>query len=379
MLAVAIATSDIVALFACAGIVLYIAARAAVDAVTSPADPAPGKMALAHWMPIAWAAVLATLAGHSEVGIGLALATSVAAVALVLGVLLCIRPDEPPAGLTRAGAWPFVLPAAVLILLAGFTGSLNWFHALMLLALGACVTMVWRSREADDQPPFAAQPRGPRALPPDGGFTLSGLPPAGAAPNPSATSVPSDQPSTRRADDHRYWRAQLALAIALGAVGGWLGYKGITVADDRTRVATSGLISLAVLGPLLVLSLLGTGAVAVHHGRFGSVMGTVVGLVLLNLCLLLPLVILAHYARELFLTWHAAAAPLTLDTLADKIRPAPFPIGVWRIDTVLLIVLGLMLIPVSLGRWKLGKLEGLGLAFVYAAYLITSTALAIRL
>ena len=99
--AVALATSDIVAVFACAGLVLYISARAAVDAVTSAAEPAPGKTALAHWMPIASAALLATLAGHAEVGITLAFSTSVAAVALVLGVhsghaqnkLFCASPN----------------------------------------------------------------------------------------------------------------------------------------------------------------------------------------------------------------------------------------------------------------------------------------------
>jgi hypothetical protein len=166
------------------------------------------------------------------------------------------------------------------------------------------------------------------------------------------------------------------LAIALGGVGAWMGYRGIMLADDRTRMASSGLVSLAVLSPLLVLSLLGTGAIAAHNRRMGAVQATIVGVVLLNLCLLLPLVILCHYIRQLILAWLGGAH--TLDALGAGLSAAPFPIGAWRIDTMLLIVLGLMLVPVSLGRWKLGKLEGLGLVFIYAAYLIASTAIAIR-
>jgi Ca2+/Na+ antiporter len=57
----------------------------------------------------------------------------------------------------------------------------------------------------------------------------------------------------------------------------------------------------------------------------------------------------------------------------------PFPLAAWRVDTVLLIVLGLLLIPVSLGRLTLRKPEGVALAVLYAAYLLVSTALAIRM
>ena len=42
-------------------------------------------------------------------------------------------------------------------------------------------------------------------------------------------------------------------------------------------------------------------------------------------------------------------------------------------------VLAMMLIPVSLGRWKLQRTDGIGLALGYAAYLIASAALTIRL
>jgi Ca2+/Na+ antiporter len=163
----------------------------------------------------------------------------------------------------------------------------------------------------------------------------------------------------------------------LGIVGGWLGHKATVTADDQTRVATGGLIALAVLSPLLVLPMLGTGAIAAHHGKLNAALGSVVGVVLLNLCLLVPLVVAAHYVNQLTVSW--PGGDRTWEAIRQNLRPLPYPLAVWRVDTVLLIVLGLLLVPVSLGRWSLTRLEGLALAFVYAAYLVVSTILAVRL
>jgi Ca2+/Na+ antiporter len=41
----------------------------------------------------------------------------------------------------------------------------------------------------------------------------------------------------------------------------------------------------------------------------------------------------------------------------------------WRIDNVFLIVLGFALIPISIGRWTLGRTEGILVLMVYAFYL----------
>jgi hypothetical protein len=189
--------------------------------------------------------------------------------------------------------------------------------------------------------------------------------------SPSTSPPPPPLPQPRLA------AYQFLLAIALGAAGAWLAYKAIVLADERTRVATSGLIAMAVISPLLVLPMLGTGAIAAHHGRGESATAAIVAIVQLNLFLLLPLVVLAHYVQQI---WQAMRqAPISsLGELYAGINPTPFPLAVWRVDTVLLIVLGLMLVPVSLGRWPLRRAEGLMLAFLYAAYLIMSTSIAIH-
>lgn len=372
-LAALTATTDVVFLFAAAGLVIYVASRAAVDALTPAGDPSPGKLAVGHWIPMAWAALLATAAGRSEVGVGIAFATSVAALGMVLGVLICISADATGRR-ERSHAWPFVVPAALLALLAGFSGSLTWWHALMLLGLGACVLGVWLARRPEDEPTIAAH-ASPVAVT---------APPAVETP-PTLPATTSTSTSTSPAADKSWRGTQLLLAIALAAAGGWLAYRATTFADDRTRVATSGLVAAAVVSPLLVLPMLGTGAIAAHHGRFASATAGVVGVVLLNLCALLPLVILTHYARQVVVEWGqfqpavATTAPAAeVEEAAYQFRAVPFPLAVWRVDTVLLIVFGMLLIPVSLGRLTLRKPEGLAMAVIYAVYLVISTALAIR-
>lgn len=394
-LAALTSTSEVVFLFATAGLVLYVASRAAVDALTRVSDPAPGKWALGHWIPIGWAALLATAAGRSEVGVGLAFATSVASMGMVLGVLTCISGvADGPRQHTRA--WPFVVPAALLALLAGFSGSLTWWHALMLLGLGACVMSVWVARRSDDEPLVARQAFTVAAAP-EGGFEV--LPPqperpdavpaiAASPPSPALAAPPAPPaptPITTPPTENQWRGTQLLLAIALAAAGGWLAYRATTVADDRTRVASSGLIAAAVISPLLVLPMLGTGAIAAHHGRLASATAGIVGVVLLNLCALLPLVILTHYARQAVVDWEqvqpavATTAPADSDeATAYKFRPVPFPLAVWRVDTVLLIVFGMLLLPVSLGRLTLRKPEGLAMGILYVVYLVVSTALAVR-
>lgn len=339
MLPIAAGSPNVVLLFSAAGLVVYIASRAAVDALTSATDPSPGKMAVAQWIPIAWTAILATLLGHSEIGIGVVFSTSIAALALDLGVLTIMSPPPPEAHPPGARAWPFTIPAALLALLAGFSGSLSGWHALMMSLLGIAIWMVWTS--TSDVPPSTAP----------------------------SQYIP---PRARRLN-----RWQFILAIVIAGLGAYLGIQAIVAADARTRISTGGLVAAAVMSPLLVLPLLGTGAAAAQNGHMPSAMSTIVAVVLLNLCCLLPVVVVCNYVHDAVVAWRAGShAPLEL---LDALRPVPFPLAVWRVDCVLLIVLGLFLVPVSLGRWTLKKGEGAALALVYTAYLFVSAAVVLRL
>src|SRR5207247_307768 len=211
----------------------------------------------------------------------------------------------------------------------------SWTHAVMTLLLGLAIRAVWTT-----------------------------------APTPA----PALPPQARQRDRLRI--VQLLLAIVIGGLGAWLGYKAIVASDSRSRIASAGLVATAVMSPLLALPILGTGAIAAQNGKMQSIMSSIVAIVLLNLCCLLPLVIISHYARQLILAHHNGAHGREL---LSNLLPVPFPLAVWRVDTVLLMVLGLLLIPISLGRWTLRKHEGAALAAVYTAYLFVSAAVVIRL
>jgi hypothetical protein len=88
--------------------------------------------------------------------------------------------------------------------------------------------------------------------------------------------------------------------------------------------------------------------------------------VLLNLCLLLPIVILLNYVLAGVL--HASES-----------RATPYPLIVWRVDTVMLVVLGFAIVPVAAGRWLPGRLESMLLVLAYAAYLVAETVVSARL
>ena len=86
---------------------------------------------------------------------------------------------------------------------------------------------------------------------------------------------------------------------------------------------------------------------------------------LLNLCLLLPVLAIAWRVRRMLAPW--ATEPEWL----------PFPMAAWRLDAVLILIVGAVLLPVALGRWKLGRTEGVVLVVVYAAYLGASSVLGV--
>jgi Ca2+/Na+ antiporter len=106
----------------------------------------------------------------------------------------------------------------------------------------------------------------------------------------------------------------------------------------------------------------------VARGRSDDAASSLVSVVLLNLCLLLPLVTvlwrIVHAARAMM-----ADEAATVESALRQVPPLVVPVAVWRVDMLVLVVLGLVLLPVSLGRWSLGRYEGIGLITGYGLYL----------
>ncbi len=213
-------------------------------------------------------------------------------------------------------AWPMILPTALLVFLAGFRGELTILHAIILAAQGIVILIICNS---------------------------------------ASTDPPSDP-------KYRWLRlTQFLLSAALAGIGAWSILHGVDRASHANETASPGVLAATFLSPLLLLPLLGHGVDLVHRNLAEVAATAFVGLTLLNICALLPLLIAISYLKFL--------------NLGGALQ---LPLAVWRVDIVALIVLGLFLLPVGLGRWKLSRIQGLGLIGGYAAYLALSLLLGIK-
>jgi len=297
-------------------IILYAATRLALALWTDDDGIWPRRRALAQWLPIC-ATVLAALAlNQPGIAIGLIFGSSVACLSLVIGLGTCfgMLTHVPP----NSRVWPMVLPVGLLILMMGFHGSFTWVHGAMLLGLGGAMLGVWIERPQLDR---MVPPREPAPVKPARGrLTLLAM--------------------------------ILAVAGALAAAQG--------SASSASRALAPDTLAATVLSPLLLLPALGAATTVAHRGQLGNVVTAVTGTVLLNLCLLLPVVIFVGAARAVLLHH------LSIDAAAAT---TAFPLITWRVDTVLIVVLSFALIPVAAARWIPERFESMLLIGAYVGYL----------
>ena len=297
----------------------YIATRLALTAV-APADGSrPGRQAVGQWLPVLLTSAAALLFRRPEVALSLIFGSSVASLSLIMGMTTYVSPmvHLPP----ERRLWSFVLPAAFMLLLAGFHAQLTWYHALMLLILGGAILAVWVER-----PPAEAGPaRGPLTIEP-----------------PPLVLLP--------------------IAAALMALGAWVSVRGAVFTSSR--LMSPELLAATILSPLLLLPSLGSGTMLAQKGHAERVVTSLCGTVYLNLCLLLPVVILVGYA----------VAPEI-----GRRGPTGFPMITWRVDTVVLLALGFVLLPMAYARWLPARLEAILLVIVYVGYVFVEMGVALRL
>lgn len=321
-----------------AAVALFVASRAASDALASRDAKRPGLRALGYWMPIAATALAAALMNAPQVAVAVIFATSLGCLSLVFGVITYVSPPAEPMAPPRA--WGFVLPTALLALVAGFGGQFTGVHAILLLLMGGAFLSVWLDQPGDLE---------------------------GVLDHYSSDAAAADSELQRRV-------IQVVLAVALAAIGGIAGVLGMNISSHAGPALPPTALAATVLSPLLTLPILGPGAMLAQRGHASSIGSTLIGIVLLNLCALLPLVIIVWYVRVIGLH------PGGFGNIVRGLREAglPYAITVWRVDTVILTVLGFAAIPVGLGRWALGRLEALGLIIGYVAYLFVTVTMAWR-
>ena len=256
-----------------------------------------------------------------DIAAGVPFAATIAALTLGLGVVLFVAPPQKPGANPLAHrAWAFLLPTGLLLLLIGFTGELTPRSALILAAEGGAIFIV-RS--------------GARR-----GSTLS-----------SAT----ESAHTRG----RFGPVQTTLALALALIAGWAMMQGASILAAHSPIFRPGVAAVLVLGPAVVLPMIPPIATLAERGRRDEAQSTIVAFALINLCVVLPLVIVAQLVLE----------KSTAATQPSAVGGLPFPILVWRLDTVLLATIGLLVLPTAIGRWRLGRAEGFALIGLYVVYL----------
>jgi Ca2+/Na+ antiporter len=151
--------------------------------------------------------------------------------------------------------------------------------------------------------------------------------------------------------------------------------KATVAASNETRLFSPALVAAIILNPLLMMPTIGTASTLAQNGHTGRALSAMVGTALLNLCLLLPIAILLHVGL------HSADKLKTIQTTRELLNQLsasalPYPMAAWRIDNVLLVVLGFAAIPVAMGRWAITRLDSVLLVFGFLAYLI-ATAIAV--
>jgi Ca2+/Na+ antiporter len=285
----------------------------------------PGLRAVACWLPIAAASVAAVIWQRGDLAVSIIFCTSVASLSLVQGTVLLIAPhDDSPTAFRRL--WPFAVPVALMTLLAGFATKLTWLDALIFLCEGGVLWLAWThvgKNATDSRQPEEARP-------------------------PALISL--------------LW-AVLAVLGAVAALWGTL------QASVSLAMPTANVMILGVLGPLLVMPLLLAGSSLAHRKLSWSATTTAVGVVLLNLCLLLPVVILLWYVRSAIGADWPASWQAFLSAMADA-PPVVFPLITWRVDNIILLLLAFVLLPAALERWRLGQAEGITLIGFYMVYFL---------
>jgi Ca2+/Na+ antiporter len=296
--------------------------------------------------------------GRPEIAVGIVFGTSVGAVTTVVGFVAISGPVTPgPARWRRL--WPFLLVASMLIFVAGFKGTLNWHDAVALLVEGLIVFSLWT--EPVDDSVSSQNDLEPAPHPYDVPYAV-----------PHDYARPTEPPgwTTGRA---LLLTFELALVAALLWLGGWAVTQGAVRSSTALRgMSTSGLAA-SVISLALVLPMMHGSWRMAAGGRGWAPVTAQVGIVLLNLCALLPVLILLPYvAAQVPALTHWSGDALIWHEGLPKLLV--YPAAIWRIDNVLLLIMGVMLLPVSLGKWSLGREEGLALIAGYFFYLTATVA-----
>lgn len=254
--------------------------------------------------------------------VALMVSSAVLAMTLGLGVsTLDISPDE-------AEASPLLrlpLPLIAVVCLAGFHGELSWPVLVAIVVVG--------------------------------GLTLWS----------------ADGDRLRHAVPAKAW---LAWPAAVLLMTGLIAVAAATLLFRRASGSGAGTpVTVLLTTPAVCLALLGLLTAEAKEVRPQMPQETAVGVAIAALGFGLPLVVLAsHVTRPLFNRFASGSETLAR-VAATQPADAPvwMPVSTWRVDSVLLLVVSILLLPFAAGRMKLGRAEGMALVVLFLAYAAVAT------
>ncbi|MDB5325373.1 MAG: hypothetical protein JWM57_942 [Phycisphaerales bacterium] len=269
--------------------------------------------------------LLATVQSTWSPGSGVALLVSASVLVMTLG--LGVSTIDLPAG--ESGASPVLrtlLPLTATVCLAGFHGELTWLIGLGVAAVG--LLTLWT---ADG----ARQPLRVRSWP------LAAIP------------------------------AAILLITGLAI---------LVTATNLFRHASGSAaptpVIVLLMAPAVLLALLGLLSAEGRQQSPDVPQETATGVAIACLGLGVPTVIGVGTLWPRAIGWISPYLPSASKLAATQPADWPavvMPLSTWRVDSVLLVVASVMLLPIGAGRFRLGRVEGIAFILLYLAYAAVAT------
>jgi Ca2+/Na+ antiporter len=324
------ATFSGLTLFTIGAGLLCAAAVTATTATSQQRVATPTRRTLLHWLPVAITVLIARFMGWPQVAVGLIFGTSVAMLTTGLGSIATIAPVGPAPQRWRR-MWPFTLVTSILVCLCGFNGLLTWPGAVALYVEALIIFSLWFD------------------------------PPSDGPGNPTIPDAPSNPWSM-------VW---IVPVIALAAIGAFIVGHALHHLRETYPQVSPGAVAASLLSLMLVMPIVQSDRQLARRGESWVAVTSAVGLLFLNLCVLLPTLAAAQYVKAIVGVIHLH--PLVIDPHDFAPHAMVYPWGVWRLDAMLLLLVSAMFLPATLGKWNLGRRDGLVLIFIYVAYLLIVT------
>lgn len=353
-----------------AGLVgFYLAARSAHEVVGGRAP------VFAYVLPLAVTVLLAAAWRKPDVALGTALSAALASLALVGGLSLLQRRPSGPAP-ASAGSWALLVPGALALVIVGLSGSFGPGRAgaLLLLALFVLPALNLPALAGDlrSDTDSASDRHSPRpapdagsvaAGPGEGGLEAAGASvDAGRASSADSAGGSSGVGAVVAPVSRGRGLTQLALAAAVAGLGGWALIEGTGQLAERKAQATAGLLAAAVLGPATVMPLLGLATSRAADGHTYHALGLCVRFSAAAALVVAPLGALVYLA----------ASSLAAGDPGVWLGGMPFPATLFRVEAVLLAVVGALLLPLASAHLTPRRRDGLLLVGLYTLYLLLS-------